>query len=82
MDRYQPIDCDFHDELEDASTLKKRVELVIALDDGRHETFQDEIVDLGHGVDASGKAEFIHLKSGRRVRLDRIVSIDGKPRPT
>lgn len=79
---YIPIDCDFHDELEAAATLRKPSVLVVLNDQGREETITDVIVDLGH-IDAEGKlGEFMTLKSGRRYRFDRIVSIDGKPRPT
>jgi Rho-binding antiterminator len=76
---YVPIDCDFHDELEAAATLDKVVELVLIDDSGQQIMLREAIVDLGHlpGVDG----EFMTLKSGKRFRFDRIVSIDGKLRP-
>lgn len=78
---YTPIDCDFHDELESASTLGKPVTIVVVTKGGLEETLTDIITDLGHGIDAEGRGEFMTLKSGHRYRFDRIVSIDGKKRP-
>jgi Rho-binding antiterminator len=78
---YTPIDCDFHDELESASTFGKPVTLVVIGKSGREETITDIITDLGHGIDSDGRGEFMTLKSGQRIRFDRIVSIDGKKRP-
>lgn len=78
---YTPIDCDFHDELESASTLGKPVTIVVVGKGGHEETLIDIITDLGHGIDSEGRAEFMTLKSGQRFRFDRIVSIDGKKRP-
>ncbi len=79
---YTPIDCDFHDELESASTLGKMVTVVVVNEKGQQQTISDIIIDLGHGIDSEGRAEFMTLKSGQRFRFDRIVSIDGKIRPT
>ncbi len=79
---YKPIDCDFHDELESASTLGKMVTVVVVNEKGQQQTISDIIIDLGHGIDSEGRAEFMTLKSGQRFRFDRIVSIDGKIRPT
>jgi Rho-binding antiterminator len=78
---YTPIDCDFHDELESASTLGKPVTIVVVNKSGLEETLIDIITDLGHGIDSDGRGEFMTLKSGQRFRFDRIVSIDGKKRP-
>ena len=79
---YTPIDCDFHDELESASTLGKLVTLVVVNEKGQEQTISDIIIDLGHGIDADGRAEFMTLKNGQRFRFDRIISIDDKKRPT
>ena len=74
---YIPIDCDFHDEFEAAATVGRPVTL--ALSDGR--TLHDVIIDLGHELAGEATGEYMTLRSGERVRFDRIVSIDGKLRP-
>ncbi len=78
---YTPIDCDFHDELEAASTLGKIVELVVRDDNGALLTIRAVIADLGFLAGDAAAGEFMTLADGRRYRFDRIVSIDGKPRP-
>ena len=78
---YTPIDCDFHDELEAASTLGKAVDLVAREDDGQVTTIRAVIADLGFLPGNAGAGEFMTLADGRKYRFDRIVSIDGKPRP-
>jgi len=81
VEPYEPIDCDFHDELEAASTLGKSVELVLRTSEGRDEVVHDVIVDLGHARLGEPEGEYMTLAGGRRVRFDRIVSIDGRLRP-
>jgi Rho-binding antiterminator len=78
---YTPIDCDFHDELEASATIGKRVTLILRTDGDDEERVTDEIVDLGHARPGEASGEYMTLRSGRRVRFDRIVSIDGKVRP-
>ncbi len=75
---YTPIDCDFHDELESAATLKKRVVVVLKDEAGKHVTIHDVIVELGHAKAGEEPAEYMTFGSGMRFRLDQIVSIDGK----
>ena len=75
---YTPIDCDFHDELESAVTLEKRVVVVLKDEAGKHVTIHDVIVDLGHARSGEEHAEYMTFRSGKRFRLDQIVSIDGK----
>ena len=77
---YCPIDCEFHDELEAASTLRKSVAIVVREANGVEATIHGVIADLGF-VPQAGPGEFMTLADGRRYRLDQIVSIDGKPRP-
>lgn len=71
---YTPIDCSLHDRLEAAATLKRRV--LLRYDAGDEEVEENaEIADI-HTRDG---AEYLVLSSGTRVRLDRIVSLDGLP---
>lgn len=71
-DQYQPISCSFYDRLEEAATLGKKVALEyfidgkLVSDKTRVETFVIE-----------NKVEFMILASGKKIRLDRIHSLDG-----
>lgn len=77
---YVPIDCDFHDELESAATLRRKVTLVVH-DAAGERRLEDVIADLGHERPGEPRGEYMTLGSGERIRFDRIVSIDGKVRP-
>ena len=74
MDTYKPIDCDIHDVLEDAAVRERLVE--ITFDNGvQHETLETKIVNFITEDDA----EYVVLEHNyMRIRLDKIVSIDGK----
>lgn len=78
---YVPVNCEFNDELESASTLGKPVVLEIRLADGKIKVLTDVIADLGITEINGIKAEFMTLKSGLNVRFDDIISIDGKLNP-
>lgn len=72
--KYQPINCHFYDELELLAV--RRIACPIVYHNEQDEILErtDVIVDFKI-VD---EAEFMILKSGERIRLDRIVSVDGK----
>ncbi|MEL7063229.1 MAG: hypothetical protein AAFP00_05790 [Bacteroidota bacterium] len=74
---YQPINCNYYDELEAMATFRKVVDIQYYLEDGSIETIQGQIVDFR--VVAS--VEFMILKSGQEIRLDYLVSADGKEVP-
>ena len=67
MTDYKPIDCHFHDDLEDASVLKKRVEFV--LPDGQNYT--GLLLDF---KTVKGE-EFVLLEGNIWLRLDKIKDI-------
>ncbi len=66
---YVPIDCDFHDELESASTLGQVVVLVVREDDGSLATVRDVIANLGFLPGEARAGEFMTLRSGKRYRF-------------
>jgi hypothetical protein len=43
---------------------------------------EEVIIDLSHALASEPEGESMTLGSGERLRMDRIVSLDGKPRPT
>ena len=73
-ERYQPVSCDYHDELEEAAMHHKRVELEFELE-GVTQRESGTIAD----VFTSDGAEFVKFESrgGNAVdiRLDHIISM-------
>ena len=72
--KYLPIDCGFHDILLDRTTRNSVIEL---------EYLVEEVVQLKRttlkDVYSKEGEEFLLLKDGEIVRLDRIKSVDGIP---
>ena len=74
MDAYIPVNCDFHDELEALATLRQECRIVYSNAANELVEVQGLIVD----VYAANKADFLKLKDGTEIRLDRIVSVNDK----
>lgn len=70
---YQPISCEFHDRLEDLSTLRKAIAIHFRDETGVDQHRDAVIVDIF----ARDGEEFIVLRGGENVRLDRLVEVDG-----
>jgi Rho-binding antiterminator len=71
--RYEPVSCDYHDQLEAAAMHQKQVELEFDLE-GVTQKERGRISDVytAHG------AEFVKFESERgllEIRLDRIISM-------
>ncbi len=73
---YIPIDCNYYDELLLAVLNRRSVEITYEVD-GLTEQIQDTIID----VFTSEGAEYITTSSGLRIRLDHLISVDGKRSP-
>jgi Rho-binding antiterminator len=72
-ERYQPVSCDYHDQLEAAAMHRKRVELEFELE-GVVQTEQGTIAD----VYTHEGAEFVKFQApGGQIdiRLDHIISM-------
>jgi Rho-binding antiterminator len=72
-DRYEPISCDYHDQLEEAAMHKKRVDLEFDLEG----VTQRETGTVRDVYTADG-AEFVKFESGAgpiEIRLDHIISM-------
>lgn len=74
MNPYQLVSCDFHDELESLATLHEPCEIVYKTDSGETTTVNSRIAD----VYASNHADFVKLEDGTEIRLDCLVSVNGK----
>jgi transcriptional antiterminator Rof (Rho-off) len=73
---YKPIACGFHDELLSLATLKK-VSEIRYIDNGDEKVVSDRIED----VFTKGEEEFLLTASGLIIRLDQLVSVNGKVLP-
>ena len=71
--RYQPVNCEFHDVLESVATRRSLAWIVYTDEWGARQKLRDRITDIY----ARDGGEYLSLKSGPRIRLDRIVSVDG-----
>lgn len=69
---YLPIACHFYDELESAA-VRRTLNTIVYLQKDEEKTIQDYIVDFKN----INKEEFAVLKSGLKIRLDKIISFNG-----
>ncbi len=74
MKAYQPINCNYYDELEALATLRKKVVLEYYGASGERQSVESRIVNLY----TRAKEEFMELEDGIVFRLDRLIRADGK----
>lgn len=72
---YQPIDCNYYDELVLLAMRKKKIAIVYRISDSKITTIETVIRDIY----TKEKEEFILTESGLPIRLDKLISVDGKP---
>ena len=70
---YQPINCELHDVLEAAATLRKQVAIVSTSADGAETRREARISDI-FGKD---RIEYLLLDNGETIRLDDLSEVDG-----
>ncbi|MBW4458148.1 MAG: hypothetical protein KME55_39135 [Nostoc indistinguendum CM1-VF10] len=75
MNDYCLVDCGFHDQLEALATLRQSCQISYHIVTGEIVRVQDQIVD----VYAANQADFLKLKDGTEIRLDRLISVNGNP---
>lgn len=70
--QYQPIDCNFYDRLEAWATLKQKINITyLEGSDTRKVNGIIQKLFIRQG------AEFLELDSGLRIRLDKLVEVEG-----
>ena len=72
--KYHPIDCNYYDELVLLVMRKKRCEIVYLNEANEQITEQALITD----VFTKEKVEYIKLSNDQTIRLDYLISADGK----
>lgn len=75
---YHPVDCGFHDEFESYATLGKNIKINYWKQEGELTQATGIIKDV---YATESKEEFIKLNTDEMIRLDHIITIDGKPGP-
>ena len=73
MDTYKPIDCGLYDEIELFAIKKIPVFLVYHSDQGTIIKTLQRILDT---QTTALKEEYLILKNGTKVRMDRLISIE------
>ena len=75
---YVPIDCHFYDVLEEAAVKKLNSRLTY-LDESNEEQIREGlIVDFIH----INKAEYLVLKDGFKLRLDKLIKLNDRVNPS
>lgn len=70
---YHPINCEFHDLLEDLATLRKPAQISFR-DEGGVTQHRDAVIT---DVFARAGAEYLSLTTGETLRLDQLVDVSG-----
>ena len=74
--KYLPINCNFYDELE-ILAMSGQSCLIRYWKDLKYQE-QVEITDTITTIKIVDKAEYLLLKKGTPIRLDQLISVDGK----
>ena len=73
MEAYIPVNCEFHDHLEDFATLRKPVSISYLDEAGQSQQRTAAITD----VFARTGADWITLSTGDLIRADRPIEVNG-----
>lgn len=71
---YSPINCEFHDVLEATATRRRVAQIRYVDEQGIEQARSAKIANLF----AQQGAEYLELDTGERIRLDRLLTIDGQ----
>ncbi len=69
---YLPIDCHFYDELEAAAVKKVHSSIIYFDEENKEQKCEGLVVDFIH----INKAEYLVLKDGFKLRLDKIIQFN------
>lgn len=77
MEKYQPISCDYYDNLEIAAMRGVSVEIVYTDAAGAEIIISEKI----QTIQARKGEEFLITENGQEIRLDYLISVGGKVLP-
>jgi Rho-binding antiterminator len=72
--KYQPISCHFYDELELLAIRRQACQIIFRKDGEAITEINDQIMDFK----IIDKAEYLILKNHPNIRLDYLISVNGK----
>lgn len=72
--KYQPISCDYYDELEIVAMHQSIAKIIFRNEAGEETTISTKIKTL----QTRNSEEFLILANGDEIRLDKLVSMNGK----
>lgn len=72
--KYKPISCSFYDELELFALRKMKVEIIFKNEEAKEQRTRSSIKT----IETSKGEEFLILANGEKLRLDKLVSVNGK----
>jgi len=72
--KYQPISCDYYDELEIVAMRQTVAQIVFKNESGEENTISTKIKTL----QTRNSEEFLILENGDEIRLDKLISMNGK----
>ena len=75
--KYLPVDPDFYEIIAEQAKNKKELNVFFFLPDNSLGQEKGEF----NGIYKSEEGEFLELNKEKRIRLDRIITINGKPGP-
>jgi len=75
---YLPVSCDFHDELLALASRKEKVKVFIFNKKGTLDSISGLIID----VFTKNREEFLQIDTFTPIRLDKIITYNGKPGPS
>ncbi len=75
---YKAINCGFHDELEAAAVIRKNCKIYYLNSLGVETLYSGRILDFY----IKEKVEYMVLEKELIIRLDKIISMDGKINPS
>ena len=72
--KYQPISCDYYDELEIVAMRQSIATIIFRNDEGVELSISKKIKTL----ETRNSEEFLILENGEEIRLDKLISMNGK----
>ena len=77
-DNYMPVPWEFREMLDDARKEKKNSIIHYFKEENQIDSVSGEIVEVR---EVKNEGEFLIVESGEKVRLDKVITLYGKPGP-
>lgn len=74
---FNPVDPDFYGIVDNLKDKEQQLKVFFFEDDLELNSYSGKI----DGIEKTNDSEYLKLQSGERVRLDRIITLNGRPGP-